>query len=166
MHHVGRIPSAQQRIEFRTQPGCWFEPAVRLEVLGERTIERTRDMPGNRVQRFHLTAISRGATRIDKRLRRVIQSRHDSGLIDQRDQRFPKNEIRLERRRFVMVGDVAANHTRGRFGGDLPGLQAPVEHRDRVVADPLQHPPQATAKVGAVAVIDHCLHVIGKAHAR
>ena len=40
----------------------------------------------------------------------------------------------------------------------LPGLQAAVEHGHGVVAGPLQHPPQAAAVVGAVAVVHHGLH--------
>ena len=48
----------------------------------------------------------------------------------------------------------------------LPGLQAAVEHRHGIVARPLEHPPQAPAVVGTVAVIHHGLHAIGKAHTR
>ena len=47
----------------------------------------------------------------------------------------------------------------------LPGLQSAVEHGHLVMAHPLQHPPQAAAVVGAVAVVDHGLHVIGQADA-
>ena len=48
----------------------------------------------------------------------------------------------------------------------LPGLQAAVEHGHVLVPGPFQHPPQAATVIGAVAVIDHGLHVVGKAFAR
>ena len=55
----------------------------------------------------------------------------------------------------------------GRDGGAcrLPGLKAAVEHGHLVVPQPFEHPPEAAAVVGALAVIHHGLHAIGKANA-
>ena len=55
----------------------------------------------------------------------------------------------------------------GRYGAAcrLPGLQATIEHGHRLMAGPLEHPPEPAAVVGAVAVIHHGLHVVGKTHA-
>ena len=47
----------------------------------------------------------------------------------------------------------------------LPGLQPAIEHGNRVVAHPLEHPPQPAAVRRAVAVIGDGLHAVGKAHA-
>lgn len=44
----------------------------------------------------------------------------------------------------------------------LPGLQAAAEHAHRSMADPFEHPPRAVAVVGAVAVVNHGQHAIGK----
>ena len=53
-----------------------------------------------------------------------------------------------------------------RLACGLPGLETSVEHGHIAMSGPLQHPPQAPAVVGAVAVIDHGLHVVGKTDLR
>ena len=82
--------------------------------------------------------------------------RHRSRL-HQRRHRRTGDEVRLEMRRLLSIGHGTASR--------LPRLQAAVEHRDGVVAHPLQHPPQTAAVVGAVSVVHDGLHVVPQADA-
>jgi hypothetical protein len=47
----------------------------------------------------------------------------------------------------------------------LPSLKATIEHGHGIVTTPLDHPPQAAAVVGPLAVVDHYLHVVVQPHA-
>ena len=46
----------------------------------------------------------------------------------------------------------------------LPSLQAAIQHRDGIVAQPFQHPPQAPDIVPFVAVVHHDLLAVVDAH--
>ncbi len=156
VHHGGRITARQQRFEFGPQLRGRLEAAVGPEVVGERAVQRAGNVAGNRIERLHLAAIARGRACIDHRLAWPAQGGLDLGGRGQPLQGLAQGEVRLEVRGLLAVCEFAA--------GLLPRLQSAVEHRHGLVACPLQHPPQAPAEVGAVAVVHHRLHRIGKAH--
>jgi hypothetical protein len=112
---------------------------------------------GHRIQRFHFAPKTRRGARIDQRLAGSAKALLHIPRAGKRPQWRAELEVRLKVRRFSPVSHFTA--------AGLPGLQAAIEHGDCLVARPLQHPPQAAAVVAAVAVVDHCLHVVGKTDA-
>ena len=58
--------AVEQALEFRAQHRSGLEASLRIEIVGERAIERARNMSGGGVHRFDVAAITRCGTRIDQ----------------------------------------------------------------------------------------------------
>ena len=110
------------------------------------------------VQRLHFAAVAGRGSGIDEGLGGLAQVGLDLAYGLECLQRLAQFKVGLE-----MAGLFLAAH---RLAGRLPGLQSTIEHCHGIVAGPAQHPPQAAAVIGGVAVIDHGLHIVGKAYGR
>ena len=114
-------------------------------------------MAGHRVQRLDLAFKARRGPRVQQRLSGPAQVGSHSLGVQQAGSGFFQGKKR------GCPGWLQA----GRHGAarGLPGLQAAVEYGHRLMAGPVEHPPEPAAVVGAVAVIHHGLHVVGQTNA-
>ena len=115
-------------------------------------------MAGNRVHRLGIAAVAGCAARIDQQHAGIGKALLHFFGRNHVNQRWPNGKVACCR---VVGPCVRAGFNR--VASHLPGLQATVENGHSIVPQPFQHPPQATAKIAAVAVIHNRLHVVGKA---
>jgi hypothetical protein len=151
MHHGRRIPTRQQGREFLTQDVGGFEKTFGIQVLIERAVERTWNVPGHRVQRLHLPPVTRCSTSINHSLAFKPYVLRDGLGVRQRQQGWPQGQLggRSGRGRCAVYSATRS----------LPGLQASVQDCRLVVSHPFKHPPEAATVVGTLSVIHHDLHV-------
>ncbi len=135
------------------------EPPARADVLGGGRAYRGRDVPGDRVGRFHLTPVA---------LRRPgVQEHALAG--------HPGRPVRVEEGQVARAGGERAGR-RGRGGPGLdrlvhgqPGLVTAVQHPHLRVPEVAQQPPGAGGGRRVVLVVSHHGPVVadpGPAHRR
>ena len=112
---------------------------------------------GNRVNGFDFTCEAVGSSGINQRLSCVAELTHDYLCIHQSGQRRSRQKVGLKMGGFFATADCTA-----RF---LPRFPSAIKHRNLVVADPLQHPPQTATVIRTAAVINHRLHFVVHADA-
>jgi hypothetical protein len=88
--------------------------------------------------------------RIDQSEPGGAQPAGELGRVAQRQEGVSQREIASRMGRRAAAGSRAAR--------TLPVCQTALEHRHRLVAAALEHPPQTATEVGALAVVDHRLH--------
>ena len=157
VHHAGRLALTQQVFKLCLELCSRLELAVCAQVLAEGPVQRTRNMAGHRVQRLDLAFEARCGPRVQQRLSGPAQVGSHSLGVQQAGSGFFQGK-----KRGCPGWLLAGRHGAAR---GLPGLQAAVEYGHRLMAGPLEHPPEPAAVVGAVAVIHHGLHVVGQTNA-
>ena len=127
-----RWRTGKQFEKFTPQLRCGPEPAVGIEVIAKKPVACARDMPAHRIDCLVFPAKTIRATRIDHdQFRRgnigqhIIGGHHPITLLNFKNSRQDNRNI--PRQRTPLLD---------------PAIEATIKHRDVIVTEPAQHPPQ------------------------
>ena len=152
--HLARIASCQQGLELGPQERRRLEAAVLAQVQAPGSIERSRDVAGNRIDGLVFSPKPICGAGIDQHAGCACAGVRHSVRIDQRREGSARRQATGWAHRARLSG-----HRKARA---FPGLQTAIEHRHAFVADPAGHPPKPP-RCHSAHVVDHELGVIVQA---
>ena len=118
------------------------------------TVDRTRDMPGYRIDGFLFAAEALGGTGIDQAVGGVLaDALNIPGKDDHRPIRLRRENHRLPALDTAVDQPVLA----------LPFLKTAIQHRSPRVTQEAQQPPQAAGKGAAGSIVNHHLGILADA---
>ena len=146
MHHLRRLPFAEDLQKLGAQRLRILERRVRLQIVAIEAVARSGDVSRHRVDRLLLAAVARGRARIEQH--HPLAFLLYVCCVDRAGAGGAHGILRRRK----------ARHFRG--NGALlgePFRQPAVEHRDGFVPDPAQHPPQPRRHGAVGRVVAHHL---------